>query len=206
MVMVDLETGAVAFVDQSAKSGPPPLGLPKGSVRALVALATMATALVLVARGDDLPGMLTSLLLTITGFYFGFRTKSSTLSDRLYDPTATRELPLFLPPGVIRLALVLGFIVAGALLASRGKLRPVREHAEFFAIIAGLVAGHFFTKMLRGAGGAAKAAFGHVKALAVLAISGLLTAAFIFGTDWPMPPWSVTGLCVAVSFYYGSRS
>jgi len=38
--------------------------------------------------------------------------KASTLGDRLYDPTASRDLPLYMPPGVIRGVLVL--CLAGA--------------------------------------------------------------------------------------------
>lgn len=206
MVMIDPQTKAVAFVDQAARSGPAPLGLPKGSIRALVAMAMAATALVLVIRGWDVPEMLASLLLTIIGFYFGFRTKASTLSDHLYDPTTARELPLFLPPGAIRLMLILCFVAAGALLASRGRLGAVREQAEFFAILGGLVVGHYFAKILRPIGRGSKAVLGHVKALAVLALTASLAAAFISGADASMPRWSVTGLCVAVSFYFGSRS
>lgn len=206
MVMIDPQTQAVAFVDQAAKSGPPPLGLPKGSVRALVAMAMAATALVLVIRGQDVPGALASLLLTIIGFYFGFRTKANTLSDRLYDPTAARELPLFLPPGVIRLMLILCFVAAGAMLASRGRLGATREQAEFFVILAGLVVGHYFAKIVRPIGRGSKAAMGHVKALAVLALTASLASVFISGADASMPQWSVMGLCATVSFYFGSRS
>lgn len=206
MVMIDPQTRTVAFVDQAAGSGPPPLGLPKGSVRALVSLAMAATALVLVVRGQDLPGALASLLLAIIGFYFGFRTKASTLSDRLYDPTATRELPLYMPPGVIRLMLILSFVAAGALLASRGRLGATREQAEFFVILSGLVVGHYFSKITRPTSRGSKAVMGHIKAMAVLALTCSLAWVFISGAGASMPPWSVMGLCATVSFYFGSRS
>lgn len=206
MVMIDPQTLAVAFVDQAEKSGPPPLGLPKGSVRALVAMVMAATVLVLVIRGHDVPGALASLLLTIIGFYFGFRAKSATLSDRLYDPTAARELPLYLPPGAIRLMLILCFIAAGALLASRGRLGATREQAEFFVILAGLVVGHYFAKVFRPIGRGSKAVLGHVKALVVMALTASLASVFISNADASMSQWSVIGLCATVSFYFGSRS
>jgi hypothetical protein len=199
------QTVTAAFVDQAEKAGPGPPWLPRGSIRALVALVLAAAALVLVLRGRDMPAALTSLLLTVVGFYFGFRMKSDTLSDRLYDPTASREQPLYMPSGAIRMVLIGCLAVAGGLLASRGRLGATREQMEFFIIIAGLVVGYYFTKVVRLAGGGG-GKLGHVKALAVLALTAALVAVFVTGADASMPPWSVTGLCGAISFYFGSRS
>lgn len=205
MVMIDQQTGTVAFVDQAAKSGPEPLWLPKGSIRALVAMALAGLALALVLRGRDMPAALASLLLTVVGFYFGFRMKSTTLGDRLYDPTAAREQPLFMPSGAIRVLVIVCLALAGGFLASRGRLTATREQMEFFVILAGLVAGHYFTKIVRLSGGGG-GKLGHIKALAVLALTAALAAVYITTADATMPPWSVRGLCATISFYFGSRS
>ncbi len=102
--------------------------------------------------------------------------------------------------------LILCFIVAGSLLASRGQLGATREQAEFFVILSGLVVGHYFAKIVRPIGRGSKAAMGHIKALAVLVLTGSLAWVFISGVDSSMPQWSVMGLCATVSFYFGSRS
>lgn len=206
MVMIDQQTGTVAFVDQAEKSGPEPLWLPKGSIRALVAMALVALVLALVLRGRSVPAALTSLLLTVVGFYFGFRMKSSTLGDRLYDPTASRDLPLYLPPGVIRVVLIVCLALAWFLLASRGRLGATQEQMDFFTILTGLAAGHYFTKVIRRAGGGGGGKLGHVKALAVLALTAALAAVYITNADASLPHWSVMALCGTISFYFGSRS
>ena len=208
MVMIDQQTGTVAFVDQAEKSGPEPLWLPKGSIRAMVAMALVVLVLALVVRGGSVPAALTSLLLTVVGFYFGFRMKSSTLGDRLYDPTASRDLPLYMPPGVIRAVLVLCLAAAWFLLTSRGRLGATQEQMDFFTILTGLAAGHYFTKVIRraGGGGGGGGKLGHVKALAVLALMAALAAVYMTNADASMPHWSVMALCGTISFYFGSRS
>ena len=204
MVMIDPQTQTVAFVDQSEASGTEPLGLPKGSVRALVALGLTVAAAVVAAEGRDLPAALMSLLLTVVGFYYGFRAKASELGDRLYDPTADRERPLFLPSGAIRTLLIVALAVTCGLLISKGKMVGSREQIEFFIILSGLVVGHYFAKFVRFAG-AGRGPIGHVKALAVQGITAWLAVIFVRAAE-NMPPMMITVLCGTVSFYFGSRS
>lgn len=55
-----------------------PLWLPKGSVRAIMALATIATACYMAMFSAQLlPDWLVGLIGTIVGFYFGTRAASS---------------------------------------------------------------------------------------------------------------------------------
>ena len=204
MVMVDPPTGTVAFVDQSEGAGAEPLGLPKGSVRALVATGLTLAAAAVAAQGRDMPAALMSLLLTVVGFYYGFRAKASELGDRLYDPTADRERPLYLPSGAIRTGLIVALAITCVLLVAKGRLTASREQVEFFLILAGLVVGHYFAKFVRFAG-AGRGPLGHLKALAVLGITGWLATVFV-AAPHSMPPTAVTALCAAVSFYFGSRS
>jgi DNA-directed RNA polymerase subunit RPC12/RpoP len=202
LAMIDEQTGTAAFVDQSTRPSVQPLGLPKGSIRALVALSMTAACAVLVVRGHDVPGALASLLLTITGFYFGFRTKAATLSDRVYDPSARRELPLYLPPGAIRTLLILACLCSAIVLLYGGRMVNVPVHLELFVILAGLIAGHYFGKVSRGGG----AVLAHAAAaLAVLMAAGL-TWLFVTETYLSLPPHVVILLCATISFYYGSRT
>jgi len=48
-----------------------PLGLPKGSVRALIALGVIATACYLTLTTANIPDWLNTVVSAIVGFYFG---------------------------------------------------------------------------------------------------------------------------------------
>lgn len=154
------------------------------------------------ARGHDVPGSLASLLLTIIGFYFGFRVKAATLSDRVYDPSARREQPLYLPAGAIRTLLILGSVLTAALLLHRGRLLDVQVHLEFLIILAGLVLGHYFGKVFRGGG----AGLAHLKGLLAVLMAAGLTWLFVTETYRSLPAHVVSLLCATISFYFGSRS
>ena len=205
-VMIDEETRTAAFVDQSAAPSAPPLGLPKGSIRALIALAMGGTCAALVLGGQDVPTALGSLLLTIIGFYFGFRTSVASLSDRVYDPAATREQPLFLPPGIVRTLLVLSLVGAGVLLHHRGRLLSVVTHLELFVILAGLVVGYYAGRVFRTGSAAARSAISHVKALLGLGMAAGLVWLFLTGKYQDLPDYAVMLLCATISFYFGSRT
>jgi len=206
LVMIDAESGAAAMVDQADRPTVPPLGMPKGSIRALIALTTAGSCAAIVVRGLHVPGSLLSLLLTIIGFYFGFRTKAASLSDRVYDPLARREQPLWLPGGAIRLLLIATFAGAGLLLLHRGELADSLPVLEFFVILAGLVVGHFFGRAFSGTDPATRAGMGHVKGLVGLLVAGGLAWLFVTGQYRDFSPYTVMLLCALISFYFGSRS
>jgi hypothetical protein len=48
-----------------------PLGLPKGSVRAIIALVVLATACYLTLTAANIPDWLNTVVSAIVGFYFG---------------------------------------------------------------------------------------------------------------------------------------
>ena len=202
-VLVDEKTNEGAFFDLTAPPAVEPLWLPKGSVRGLMALMLTAACCARVYFGRDVPAALSSLLLAAVGFYFGFRTKAAMLSDRVYDPRAKREQPLFLPAGAIRLVLVIAFLWMGVALALRRELLANLEYLEFFFVLAGLIAGHLFSKLH---GGKLHPAITHVKGMLGLLAAAALMAIFVTGRDALLGPATITLLCVAVSFYFGSRS
>ena len=51
-----------------------PLGLPKGSVRALIALALVITMCVIAGVKNEIPNEILGIVGIIIGFYFGVRT------------------------------------------------------------------------------------------------------------------------------------
>lgn len=50
-----------------------PLGLPKGSVRALLTLATFAAGVTMMMLGKEIPDVFAALWATVAAFYFGTR-------------------------------------------------------------------------------------------------------------------------------------
>jgi len=205
-VLLDAETGAAGFVEANPESIPEPLHLPRGSIRALTALGMAVSCWALIVQGRDVPGSLLSVLLTVIGYYFGFRMRVKAVGSRIYDPTAREVAPLYLPGGVIRWVLIVGFAIAAGVLHSRGRLARLK-YLEFFVVLFGLILGYVFAKVFtREPGSPVALAINHVKGAAVLAVAGYLTVVFLGGQYERISPAALTALCAGVSFYYGSRS
>lgn len=205
--LVDDQSGSTALIDQRARKIPEPLYLPKGSIRATATLTMALSCWVLILAGHDVPAYLFSLLLAILGYYFGFRAKMKAAQSRLVDAAADTQEPLFLPAGAIRTLLILGFLACAFALYRRGQLfGPNLKYVEFFAVLAGLVAGHVFGRFLNKTTGSPTVIFiNHAKGLFVLAVCAVLAYLFLTGTHAHHPRESML-LCAAISFYFGSRT
>src|SRR5215470_15477756 len=96
------------------------LGLPSGSVRALLAILIFATAWcsILVSPTREIPDYLGDLLFIIMGHYFAARRRAAS------EPEPGSP-PLFLPRGSVRLFLLAGSVLIAVLLYQRGQLTPV---------------------------------------------------------------------------------
>jgi hypothetical protein len=97
------------------------LGLPAGSVRALLALGVVGTVCGLIVRapGEPLPDHLENLLFVVIGHYFAAR------GQVVLDP-ANGPPPLFLPRGSVRLLLVAALVAVGALSFRQEGLQALR--------------------------------------------------------------------------------
>jgi hypothetical protein len=93
------------------------LGLPAGSVRALLAILVFGTALGLLAfvPNQELPDYLREFLFIILGHYFASR-------KRVGQVPEAGPPPLYLPNGSVRLVLIAGCVGVAALLYQRGQL------------------------------------------------------------------------------------
>ncbi len=93
------------------------LGLPEGSIRALLAVAIFATIWVLLAYHpqEEVPDYLRDLLFIVMGHYFASRKRADSA------PTPGPG-PLFLPRGTIRVIIFCGFGLVAYLLFRRGRL------------------------------------------------------------------------------------
>src|ERR1700722_6230715 len=95
------------------------LGLPAGSIRALLAVVVFATVwgMLLVKPAQEVPDYLSDLMFVIMGHYFATRKRSAGIAvpgDEIGPP------PLFLPRGSIRLFLTAGSAAVAAMLYHRG--------------------------------------------------------------------------------------
>ncbi len=204
-VLLDEETGKAGFVETTAKEIPEPLYLPKGSIRALVTMAAALSCWMLIIMGREVPGYLLSLLLTIIGYYFGFRKKIETAESRILDATAKEEEPLFLPHGFIRVVLILGFVISGIVLLAKGKLKEL-DYLEFFVVLLGLIAGYMFARVFSDYQGTPLYIFfNHLKGAVVLAAAGYLAYLLLSGNRGSSDYVAMT-LSAVMSFYFGSRS
>lgn len=98
------------------------LGLPEGSIRAVLAIGIFATIWVLLIRSpeQEVPDYLRDLMFIIMGHYFASR-KQGTVGAAAGPP------PLFLPRGTVRLVLFLGFATVAVALFRQGRMKdPTR--------------------------------------------------------------------------------
>lgn len=114
------------------------LGLPGGSVRALLAVLVFVTTwgLLIIKPNQEVPDYLRDLLFIILGHYFAIRRRSG----------ATQEPgppPLYLPRGSVRLFLVVGSVAVAALLFRHGQLTALNDNPGVVTLllIGGFLAG-----------------------------------------------------------------
>jgi len=182
----------------------PPLGMPAGSVRAILALMLSLVVWYLVYQGRALPVYLADTAFLGIAFYFGART-----SDEEKASEKPRRQPLFLPRGFVRGLIVGGFLGLYGLLWWQGRpADPVVT--AIFELLAGYAVGVGVSVTVRATSKRARptalAAFGHARAMLTLVGVGFLCVAAVTGQDAVVPPVLLTALQFLVAFYFGSRS
>ena len=197
----------------------PPLALPVGSVRALITLATLGSVWYHQFQGLAIPPVLGDTLLLVLGYYFGTRnaaTPAATVAgaDALAGPAADRESnrkdPLFLPRGMIRVLIVVGFVAIGMKLFNEGNFDLRKPPPEFPIPLLGGFLGASITR-----GGFARIGrllavritnmIGHLFALSTLVVVlGYCGAAIAGMGDWLTTETSAVFAGV-VGFYMGKR-
>jgi hypothetical protein len=99
------------------------LGLPSGSIRALLAILIFATTwgFLVLKSSEEVPDYLRDLLFIIMGHYFASRRRAD-------DAEQPGPPPLYLPRGSVRLILVMGCLAVAALLYRRGQLTALDKN------------------------------------------------------------------------------
>lgn len=184
------------------------LGLPAGSVRALLALAVVGTVCGLLLRDPSraLPEHLESLLFVVLGHYFAAR--GAATSDASAGPP-----PLWLPRGSVRLLLVAALTTVGVMIVRQGGAASARG-AVTLVLVSAFLLGLLLARVgrwwrRRFPGGrvlqdiSAVLGIAAVGLLAAQAFVGALPGAEALSFGRIGPEQALAGF---VGFYFGSRS
>ncbi len=198
----------------------PPLGLPIGSVRALLTLIVMSVVFSRLARNMTVDSLWIQTLLIALAHYFTSRRLVSLPPDVMarleQDGLIDRERhPLFLPKNSIRTLIVLAFAGLGAYLyreyQQRDSFKPEVFHQA--ASLIGVVSAFLLGALARTVSGwfnrrratPPTGTWGDIKAMTVLIV--LILAAIPEFLDQPLglPPVFHEIALGMMLFYYGSR-
>ncbi|MHC5009443.1 MAG: hypothetical protein ACYTG6_00655 [Planctomycetota bacterium] len=193
----------------------PPLGLPEGSVRALVTLMVVAMVIVQTLRGERMGLLLAETLMVVLAHYFAsrrFLKVSPALRRRLErDGTLPDERhPLFLPRHTIRVLVVLAFVGLAAYMVWQDDLwgsPALQTLGIVFAYFLGILVSAVVDWWTRRKPGRKRVRNGweDAKALAVLLAVGALAAAVVTQQKEVLPDWFRNGTFGLILFYFGSR-
>ena len=191
----------------------PPLGLPTGSVRALLTLTVVGVVIQAIVRDRSLDIIWTETLLIALAWYFTSRRFVALPPDvieRLQrDGVIERESsPLFLPRHSIRVLLMGAFAGLGVWLYQQGRLFTTREFS-LLLLVAAFILGAvlqsisgWFRKRKRAR---PSSRWGDLKALAVLLVVSLAAAAELLPDRGPIPVEFDRIALAMMLFYFGSR-
>ena len=118
-----------------------PLGIPRGSVRAILALNLVYVACMLMVRGEALPLALSEALFAALAYYFAARSRvtltEKEFQERLDEFGEDADVrPLYLPRGSIRAVIILAFVgVATYIVMIRGW-RDLAESTTLLLVVA----------------------------------------------------------------------
>ena len=195
-----------------------PLWLPRGSVRALLALAVIFVSGWLMIHGKEIEETellpLNEALFTVLAYYFAARAGAKLSQEELDRLKAERRAkggfsPLFLPRGTIRLLMVLAFVGIAVYLVREGgweKLTSATTLLLVFAFLLGQVVKQI-VRLLRpkkdakqGAG-----AFDHLKAALGLLVGAAFVGLYVSGQHATAPSAMHKAFLAFIIFYFGSR-
>jgi hypothetical protein len=180
----------------------PPLGLPRGSIRALLTLLIVAVVIAQVVRGQEVELLWIGTLLMALAHYFTAR-RPPNLSPEVIRRLAaegqvqTEANPLFLPRYSIRVVLVLAFVGLAVYLYREDRLFEPQALS-----VLGLVFAYFVGVLLRFKRFRLWEDF---KAAVVLLVL-LYTAGAYLANHPELVPYQLRDITLALTvFYFGSR-
>ena len=192
----------------------PPLGLPQGSVRALLSLMVVSAVITETVRGRDLALPLAESLMIVLALYFTARRVVNVPQPILEQMEKDGQIqperhPLYLPRFSVRVIILLSFVGAAAFLYQQDKLFTSQAMSSI-----GLVAAYFVGVILRPFGGLLLRWrfpeglidwFADLRALVVLGATGTLTVCYWLDRPNFLPAWAQNASLDLLLFYFGAR-
>ncbi len=183
-------------------SNRPPLGLPRGSIRALLTILIVAVVISQLIRGEEIPLLWTETLMIAMAHYFAsrrfIRLPPEEIKRLVGEGLIELEArPLYLPSYSIRLLLIVAFTAVGIYLYAHGRLLELQALSILGVVLAYLSGVFLRVQTVRG--------WEDAKAFVVLAVLTVTSGAYLldYGNSVPKSLQAVTlGL---VLFYFGSR-
>jgi hypothetical protein len=189
------------------------LGLPNGSVRALLTLLVVAVVIVETARGRQVELLWIETLMIALAHYF--------TSRRFIDlpPAVVQRLeqeghleleanPLYLPSYSIRIIIVLAFVVLGIYLYLENRLLDAQALAilgTVFAYVLGMVIAALRAWWNQGVKSSGAIWWDDLKAIVVLLVLAITAAAYFLDMANVIPSQLRLAVLALVLFYFGSR-
>jgi hypothetical protein len=198
----DPESIPLAEVVSSPAPRRPPLGLPGGSVRALLTLLIVAVVVVQTARGQEVELLWTETLMIALAHYFTSRRLLNLSPDLIRQLTAAGQLeaesqPLHLPRHSIRALILLAFVGLAVYLFQHGRLG--QPQAVSLLCVVGAYSLGILSRAKTGPG------WEDLKAGVVLAVMFFAASVYLLGRPDLMPA-ALRSLTLALAlFYFGSR-
>ncbi len=185
---------------------PTPLGLPRGSVRAILALSTFFTALASLALERPLDHSLWLVTTVVLGYYYGSRNGTFTVAPE-------RANPLWLPRGSVRWLMFLGYAGTAFYLIRHWRAAgqdPLQQEA-FFPIVA--LGSFFLGRLFQGVSSrlASKHTeplyliYNNAKALVALTCSLVIVLVYLLQLTFTWDIHVTRATLGFVVFYFGSR-
>ncbi|MSR31586.1 MAG: hypothetical protein EXR99_08785 [Gemmataceae bacterium] len=191
----------------------PPLGLPQGSVRALLTLLILGVVIHEMVIGREVDILWNETLLISLAHYFSRRrfinipaSEVPRLQKEGILPPETR--PLYLPTGFIRALIILSFAALGVYLYREGRLFEAKVFPILGAVTA-YVVGMFFgwvAKWFMKPGSKALLIRWQDFQASIVLIVLVITAAlfFVYGSAG-VPPWLRNAALFLTLYYFGAR-
>jgi hypothetical protein len=191
----------------------PPLGLPTGSVRALLTLLILAVVVHEIVLGRHVAVIWTETLVIALAYYFTYRRFVSLPRDVLVrleqEGALPREPnPLGLPRHSIRVLIVLTIVGLGTYLYRENRLLEQQVLTIFGTALCYLL-GVFISSFTAWCSKGHKTLAAHVwedfKAVGVLLVIAATATLYFLGSPDLVPGWLQTTAVGLVLFYFGSR-
>jgi hypothetical protein len=191
----------------------PPLGLPEGSVRALLTLLIVAVVIVQVVRGEDVALLWRETLMICLAYYFTtrrfIRLPSRVIQELEHEGYAEEEKnPLYLPRRSIRVIIVLAFVgLAVYLYQADALFQP--QALSILGVVFSYILGMVFRVLLdwwtKGRKTSAIRLWEDLKAVVVLFVMVITAGAYLLDYQELLPRELRNATLGLVLFYFGSR-